>query len=162
MLFPLASRRPRGTEIKPMAKVRHSSGKGPNTGGRHLLDRHAPSLARISCSDFDDQEEAEFLRNVWEPTGAALRLREIETALMLAGYSIRKTEVSPHKPPMVAFHLARKTAPRLPDQDQFFQHIRQILESVGVDVRKANLAAEQRGNKALVAFILRLVASRRV
>ena len=63
---------------------------------------------------------------------------------------------------MVAFHLARKTAPRLPDQDQFFQHIRQILESVGVDVRKANLAAEQRGNKALVAFILRLVASRRV
>lgn len=117
------------------------------------LGVHDFSLASVTCPDWDDDEEALCLRDVWVPTGPALRLLELETAFWRAGYMIRKIEISPHSPPVLVLRLIRRTVPRYSDQAQFVQHICQVLESVGIDVPKVNLVTEQRGSMVLVAFI---------
>ena len=128
---------------------------GSGRGGGHVKNSPGArdsSLASISYPDVDD-DEADFLKDVYEPSGVALTVLEITTAFRLAGYGIRKTELSPHNLPVAVFRLLRRTAAQFSDHAQFVQRVRQILESVGIDVPKADLLAEQNGNTVLVAFI---------
>lgn len=108
------------------------------------------SPASTSCRDFGDGE-ADFMKDVYEPSGTARRFLEIETAFYRAGYRTKSTELSPH--PVAVFRFVRRTAPRFPDRVQFMKHVRQILKSVGIDVPKGDLTAEQTGSRALVSFL---------
>lgn len=125
----------------------------PNLAVTIFRRTHTASLALVFIPDWDDAVEADFLRDAFQPTGPALRLLEIETAFRRAGYAIRKTEVSPHKPPVAVLRLIRRTAPQFPDQVQFVQHVRQILESVGIDVPMDSLITQIIGNTILIAFL---------
>lgn len=73
-------------------------------------------------------------------------------AFQEAGYEIRKTEISPHHPPVAVLRLIRRTAARFSDDDQFSERIRQILDSVGISLGKADLISEQTGDGVLVSF----------
>ncbi len=61
------------------------------------------------------QDLDEDMRDVYTPTGPALKFLEIQIAFWDAGYAIRKTEVSPHHPPVAVFHLTRKKSVEMAD-----------------------------------------------
>lgn len=112
-----------------------------------------PSFASTLGPDFDYEGEEGDYRDVYELTGSALRFQQMEMAFRNAGYVIRKTELSPHTPPVAVLRLIRRTAPRFSDRAEFVRHVRQILGSVGISVPKRELTAQQNGNTTLVAFV---------
>jgi hypothetical protein len=117
---------------------------------KHSTD--VPSPTPICSPDFDD-DEADFLRDVWEPTGDAATELEITTAFRRAGYVIRKIElVECHR--VWVIKLRRETAPKIRVQEEFHRQVRNILGTVKICFRKkSDLTAQPAGDRALVGFI---------
>jgi hypothetical protein len=111
------------------------------------------SPSPTSVQNFDESEEADFLKEVWIPSGNALRFLEIETAFCQAGYVLKRSELSPHTPPVAIFRFARRTAPFVSETVQFAEHISQILETVSIRVPKRALTAQNTHNSMLIAFL---------
>jgi hypothetical protein len=111
-------------------------------------------LASISDPDLDNEEEAAFLRDVWEPTGHALTAFEITNAFRAAGYEVKRVEREPHHKVWI-IRLRRAAAPRIGDENQFHQHVREVLQRAGICLRrKSDLTTSQTKDRAFVAFIL--------
>jgi hypothetical protein len=104
-------------------------------------------------ADFDDGDEADFVGDVWEPTGDALTALEITNAFWLAGYAVRWIELEPcHR--VWIIRLRREAAPKITDQNEFNRHIRDVLRKVQICFQKtSDLTAQQTGNRALIAFL---------
>jgi hypothetical protein len=111
-----------------------------------------PCPAPICSSDFDDNEQ-DFLQDVWEPTGDAATELEITTVFRSAGYVIRKIElVECHR--VWIIKLRRGTAPKIHVQEEFHRHVRKILETVKICFRKkSDPTAQLVSDRALVTFI---------
>jgi len=116
-----------------------------------------PSTSDLSFESISlvsqDEEESDFLREVWEPSGRALHFLQIEAAFIQAGYTVRKMELSPHTPPVAVFRLSHGTVARFFDDAQFNHYIRQILKSVEINVSKSDLVAQRNRDNTLVAFV---------
>jgi hypothetical protein len=110
------------------------------------------AVASQECED--DFDDADFYKDVYEPTGAAYRLLQIETAFTRAGYDIRKSELSPHRAPIIILYLRRATAPEFGTDARFAEHVCKLLAEVGVRLRKRDVAIQQTGNRILLAFPL--------
>ena len=137
-----------------MNKGRHPTRKGSKTRRKLSARPSDPSPASISDPDFDDEEEAAFLRDVWEPSGHALTAFEITNAFRAAGYKVKRVEREPHHKVWI-IRLRRAAAPRIGDENQFHQHVREVLQLAGICLRKkSDLTTGQTNDRALVAFIL--------
>jgi hypothetical protein len=100
----------------------------------------------------DDFDDADFCKDVYEPTGAAYRLLEIETAFTRAGYDIKKSEWSPHGFPVVILRLRRTTAAQFTADARLADHVGKILAEIGIHLRTRDITAQQIANRILIAF----------
>src|SRR4051794_41296383 len=99
-----------------------------------------------------DDFEADFCKDVFEPAGLALRVLEIETAFYRGGYWLHRSELSPHRTPIMVLYMRRETAPEFDTDAQLAEHVSQIVAEVGLQVRKRDLTAQQTADRILVAF----------
>jgi hypothetical protein len=122
----------------------------------------AASLALVSGTDWDDDDEADFLRDVYGPSGPALTELDITTAFLLAGYTVRGIELEPCHQVWIV-RLRRGTAPKIGDQDKFHRHVRDVLRNAKICLRKkCDLSTLQTGDRALVAFRWPIATGRRL